>query len=137
MSDLVKSPNHYKQMACVIEPIEVTYAMHSCLGQVLQYILRYRLKGNPVQDLQKAKFGLEWFHKRYFVTASRTSVKTMAADCELDNMLRSAFRAMYRNEDPLISSAIKLLLQPTVGTAEINKMIKLLDCRIAELEAEQ
>ena len=28
----------------------------SCLGQVIKYVWRFKLKGNPVQDLEKAAF---------------------------------------------------------------------------------
>lgn len=137
MSDLVKSPNHYKQMACVIEPIEVTYAMHSCLGQVLQYILRYQLKGNPVQDLQKAKFGLEWFLDRYFSDVGNTAVRTMATDDPFDDAIRASFQGLFTSPDKTITMAVTHLLQESVSSEDIAVLIDQLSWRITELEASQ
>lgn len=67
MSDLVNSPQHYKQGR--IEAIEVIEDVAAgaddavsgyLVGQVLKYVLRMWHKGNAVQDAQKA----EWYLRR-------------------------------------------------------------------------
>jgi len=62
MSDPVKSPSHYNQGkykcpkcdAC-IECITIAQEMPYNLGAAVKYIWRHKDKGNPIQDLEKAK----------------------------------------------------------------------------------
>lgn len=58
LNDPVNRPAHYLKAAIVVEPIELTSRLDSCLGQALQYVLRAPLKGNEVEDLEKAIFYL-------------------------------------------------------------------------------
>ena len=39
--------------------IELTEHMNFCLGNAIKYIIRCELKGEEIQDLQKAKWYLE------------------------------------------------------------------------------
>ena len=57
-SNPVNHPSHYLKAAIVIEPIELTSRLDSCLGQALQYVLRAPFKENEKEDLQKAVFYL-------------------------------------------------------------------------------
>ena len=60
MGDPVNHPTHYTQGT--IECIEYLQSAHSTdplAWQVVKYLHRYRLKGTPVQDLQKAEFYLK------------------------------------------------------------------------------
>lgn len=64
--DLVSSPSHYTHSEQGIECIEAIQASMSLdeylgylKGNVLKYIWRYRYKGNPIQDLQKARWYLD------------------------------------------------------------------------------
>ena len=62
--DLVNHPNHYTSggiecidaIAASMTPIEYAGFLK---GQVLKYVWRYRLKGNPAQDLKKTRFYLD------------------------------------------------------------------------------
>ena len=56
--DMVHRPPHYRQGTIeVIEVIErLDLGYHA--GQVVKYVSRYRYKGAPVQDLQKARWYL-------------------------------------------------------------------------------
>ena len=62
MSDPVKSPSHYNQgkYKCPkcdtgIECITIAQEMPYNLGAAVKYIWRHKDKGNPIQDLEKAK----------------------------------------------------------------------------------
>lgn len=64
--DLVSNPSHYTYSDQGIECIEAIQASMSfdeylgyLKGNVLKYIWRYRHKGNPIQDLQKARWYLD------------------------------------------------------------------------------
>ena len=55
----VNHPPHYTVHPSGIECIDVTAHMNFCLGNAVKYIWRAGLKGNPVEDLEKAKWYLD------------------------------------------------------------------------------
>ena len=56
--DPVNHPHHYMAASVIVQPIELTARLDSCLGQALQYVLRAPFKGNEQEDLSKAVFYL-------------------------------------------------------------------------------
>lgn len=58
MEDVINKPSHYTQGS--IEPIDFIAAngMSFLAGNVVKYVTRYRFKGKPLQDLEKAAFYL-------------------------------------------------------------------------------
>jgi hypothetical protein len=59
MSDPVNSPSHYTSHPSGVEAIEITRWMSYNLGNVIKYVWRADLKGNSLQDLQKARFYID------------------------------------------------------------------------------
>ena len=55
----VTHPPHYTAHPSGIEQIQITEHMGFCLGNAIKYIWRADLKGNAMQDLQKAKWYIE------------------------------------------------------------------------------
>lgn len=58
-TDLVNHPKHYTEHPSGIECITITEHMSFCLGNALKYIWRADLKGNALQDLEKAVWYLQ------------------------------------------------------------------------------
>jgi hypothetical protein len=56
MSDNVNHPKHYTAHLSGVECIQITEHMNFCLGNAMKYIWRADLKGNDIEDLQKAVF---------------------------------------------------------------------------------
>ena len=56
MSDEINHPAHYTQHPSGIECISVTRHMNFNLGNAIKYIWRAALKGDSIQDLEKAKW---------------------------------------------------------------------------------
>lgn len=56
--DMVNHPPHYTAHPNGIEVIDITEHMNFCLGNVVKYVMRCDLKGNPIEDLEKARFYL-------------------------------------------------------------------------------
>lgn len=54
--DPVNHPAHYTAHPSGIECIIITEHMNFCLGNAVKYIWRASLKGNAVQDLEKARW---------------------------------------------------------------------------------
>jgi len=57
--DPVNHPVHYTSHPSGIESIEITRWMSFNLGNATKYIWRADLKGNSLQDLQKARFYID------------------------------------------------------------------------------
>lgn len=56
--DMINQPPHYTSHPSGIECIQITEHMNFCLGNAFKYIWRADLKGNSVEDLEKAVFYL-------------------------------------------------------------------------------
>ena len=56
MSDTVEHPPHYTGHPSGVECITIVEHMNFCLGNAIKYIWRADLKGNAIEDLQKARF---------------------------------------------------------------------------------
>jgi hypothetical protein len=53
------SPPHYQAHPSGVECIAITEHFNFCLGNAIKYIWRAGLKGDAVEDLQKAKWYIE------------------------------------------------------------------------------
>jgi len=59
MSDPVNHPKHYTEHPSGVECIEITEHMGFNLGNAIKYIWRADLKGQSIQDLEKARWYLD------------------------------------------------------------------------------
>ena len=59
MSDPVTAPAHYRGHPSGIECIQITEHMGFNLGNCIKYVWRADLKGNAVEDLEKAVWYLQ------------------------------------------------------------------------------
>lgn len=56
---MVNHPPHYRDNGSGVECITVVEHMTFNLGNAVKYIWRHNEKGNPLQDLQKARWYLD------------------------------------------------------------------------------
>jgi len=56
VSDPVNHPAHYTSHPSGVEAIDITRHMNFNLGNAVKYIWRAGLKGDSIEDLQKARF---------------------------------------------------------------------------------
>jgi hypothetical protein len=56
MDDPVNHPVHYTSHPSGVEAIDITRHMNFNLGNAVKYIWRAGLKGDSIEDLQKARF---------------------------------------------------------------------------------
>jgi len=54
--DPVEHPSHYTQHPSGVECIQVTEHFNFNVGNAIKYLWRHKDKGNPVEDLKKARF---------------------------------------------------------------------------------
>jgi len=57
-NDPVNNPKHYTDHKSGVECIQIAEHMNFCLGNALKYIWRADLKGNAIEDLEKARWYL-------------------------------------------------------------------------------
>lgn len=57
--DLVNSPKHYTSHPSGVECIDITEHMRFNLGNAVKYIWRADLKGNAIEDLEKARWYID------------------------------------------------------------------------------
>lgn len=57
--DLVKHPKHYTQHPSGVECITITEHYNFCLGNAIKYLWRAGLKGDPLEDLRKARWYID------------------------------------------------------------------------------
>jgi len=60
MNDNVNNPRHYTSHPSGIDCIQITEHMGFCLGNAMKYIWRADLKGDAIEDLEKAV----WYIRR-------------------------------------------------------------------------
>ena len=79
MEDVVNSPNHYRQSSTetidLIKESMTTEEFHGYLkGACMKYMARYKYKGQPVKDLEKA----QWYLSRLIVEVLNVEVEREA-----------------------------------------------------------
>ncbi len=62
--DAVDHPQHYTSHPSGVECIAVTEHMNFCLGNAVKYLWRAGLKGNAIEDLEKARWYVDREIKR-------------------------------------------------------------------------
>ena len=104
-SDPVNRPAHYLAASVMIEPIELTARLDSCLGQAIQYVLRAPYKGTESVDLKKAAY---YLCKRIdLIKYSATNLK-----CDFDGET-AGFISAFQNgiEDDLAAEVLDALFE--------------------------
>lgn len=58
--DSVNSPSHYNNHPSGVECIQITEHFNFCIGNAIKYLWRAGLKGDAIEDLEKAA----WYIRR-------------------------------------------------------------------------
>lgn len=56
MADMVNHPPHYTKHPSGVEAIQITRHMNFNIGNAMKYLWRAGLKGDAIEDLEKASF---------------------------------------------------------------------------------
>ena len=75
MGDPVNHPQHYTAHPSGVECIQITEHMGFCIGNAVKYLWRADLKGDAIQDLEKAR----WYIEREIARRKADTVKARAA----------------------------------------------------------
>lgn len=56
MTDTIDHPTHYTGRGIGYECIDITQHQTFCVGNAIKYLWRYKAKGDPIEDLKKARW---------------------------------------------------------------------------------
>jgi hypothetical protein len=89
MTDVVNHPAHYENMSATItiQPHELLRDFDFYLGNCFKYLFRYRNKGKPLQDLQKA----QWYLNHFLYYATKKQYKNYKHILSDRNLIFVAF----------------------------------------------
>lgn len=81
MADMVNSPEHYRSHPSTIECIQITEHMGFCLGNAVKYIWRADLKGDAIEDLEKARWYISReIHRRRMASLGQSNAQAAEKD---------------------------------------------------------
>lgn len=114
MADNINHPAHYTGRGIGHECIDITQYQPFCTGNAIKYLWRYKDKGNPVEDLEKAR----WYATRALQRQERVNIAY--GQCN-DILLRlitvthgyesSAWTGLLRQEWDIVLSAIDMMIK--------------------------
>lgn len=125
--DPVNKPSHYIQASILMQPIELTARLNSCLGQAINYVVRAPYKNNKVEDLQKAIF---YFNKYKDVIAS----KKEDWEFEIDETAWTLGKIFADNTKDHLAGAILTTLFKTrvINNEVLNDVVDIICTYLAE-----
>lgn len=71
MTNNINHPKHYTGRGIGYECIDLTRHQTFCVGNVVKYLWRYRSKGKPLEDLEKAR----WYAGRASASQERATLE--------------------------------------------------------------
>lgn len=130
--DIINQPSHYHKGG--IDVYEIMQAKYSpeiyrgfCIGNVEKYVKRHELKGNPVEDLKKARFNLDRLIESYEGITYIPGYKRENAETEIEK-LRNEIRELKKDKRRVY---VQKVLEENL---ELSKEVETQKKRIASLE---
>lgn len=87
----INHPAHYTDDTKPCECIEVAQYHSFCVGNAIKYVWRYRLKGHPLEDLQKA----EWYLKRAIDNGETCRLQIDGKPLDAHNLIQAGKCCFY------------------------------------------
>ena len=121
--DPVNKPSHYIRSSVLVQPIELTGRVNSCLGQALNYIFRAPYKDNEIEDLEKAIFYLNKYKEvvcsykddwEYTLSKTELTLGRIFAKYTKDYLTKSVLVALFESRalnENRINKAISFIEQ--------------------------
>lgn len=114
MSDNVDHPAHYTNRNIGYECIDITQYQTFCVGNAIKYLWRHNDKGNPAEDLRKAR----WYAHRASMRRETVNLKTGSCDIILRRLVSTTLRyesvawfGLLNDEWPIVLSAIDAMIE--------------------------
>jgi hypothetical protein len=115
MTDNVDHPTHYTGRNIGYECIILAKHQYFCTGNVIKYLWRYQAKGNPVEDLKKAR----WYARKAAIRHERTETSGKCGSI-LRRLIETttgyesaAWYGLLKNEWRIVLSSLDAMLERT------------------------
>ena len=122
MSDNVNHPHHYTGRNIGYECIDIAKRQYFCAGNVIKYLWRYKDKGNPTEDLRKAR----WYARKAATRHEKTETsgrcgliihKLVASTTGLE---RAAWYCIGRSDWHLVIEALNRMMKEEEDNAQTD-----------------
>lgn len=87
----INHPAHYTDSTKSCECIEVAQYHSFCVGNAIKYVWRHRLKGRPLEDLQKA----EWYLQRAIGNGEKCRLQIDGDPLDAHNLMHVGKCCLY------------------------------------------
>lgn len=120
MNDTVDHPVHYTGRNIGYECILLAKRQYFCAGNVIKYLWRYKDKGNPIEDLKKAR----WYARKAATRHEKTETsgrcgliirKLVASTTGLE---RAAWYCIGRSDWHLVIEALNRMMKEEENNAQ-------------------
>ena len=137
MNDMINHPNHYVKNAVILEPIELTGRLNSCIGQALQYVIRRKDKGTELEDLQKAVFWLNWYKENVALDMAdndQTELDVADSECDIIHIQRIIETFAIFSKDVFTRQFIEKLFPELDAGVTIASLDRAIKCLLKEID---
>lgn len=123
MTDNIDHPAHYTNRDVGYECIDITQYQTFCVGNAIKYLWRYKDKGNPVEDLKKAR----WYAAK--ASTRQETVNLTASQCSdiLPSLITvthgyesTAWTGFLRREWHTVLSALDMMIEECENDEKAN-----------------
>lgn len=116
MTDNINHPTHYTGRNIGYECIDIVQYQTFCVGNTIKYLWRYKDKGTPLEDLEKAR----WYAHRAHVMQETIDLNIGHCRTILRRLIETtsgyesaAWYGLLKNEWRIVLSALDTMLERT------------------------
>lgn len=106
--DNVNHPSHYVSHPSGVETINITREFEFALGNAWKYLMRFRYKGKPKEDLEKAV----WYMNDYVCHRDLYAEFSVKHDlCKTEELINNAHKVIAAEKIPEVKHAMRAILE--------------------------
>ena len=106
--DNVNHPSHYVSHPSGVETINITREFEFALGNAWKYLMRFRYKGKPKEDLEKAV----WYMNDYMCHRDLYAEFSVKHDlCKTEELINNARKVIAAEKIPEVKHAMRAILE--------------------------
>lgn len=106
--DNVNYPSHYVSHPSGVETINITREFEFALGNAWKYLMRFRYKGKPKEDLEKAV----WYMNDYMCHRDLYAEFSVKHDlCKTEELINNARKVIAAEKIPEVKHAMRAILE--------------------------
>lgn len=116
MTDNIDHPTHYTRRNIGYECIDIAQYQSFCTGNAIKYLWRYRDKGKPLEDLEKAR----WYAYRASTRQETVNIEDGHCATILDRLIETTtgyettvWYGLRKNNWPITLNTLDVMIERT------------------------